>query len=511
MNRKSEIRDALGSIETNKPRPIPKRAHVINQTFAPPAPMEDWKELSTSEEGQPKPEDKSQVEMPPGKQPGGDEPEGNVPEGEMPGVDLPGGIQTEYISDARKKKRREKMVRSALQENRSLSDTTQDKLLQIHLADGWGKLAHGVTRQLKSPSRYGLKLVDVALIMTVYDRTIASVNAAMFAPISADDFRNETKMDEANIRCALKGLHEKTVLLKIKTGAINFWALNPHYFSLKEKGSLPPGKLPGGKLPARNAPGVKQGNLPGAEGGQTTRGQTSQTSGIHEGISTAKNLLKESKKESSLSSSDYPDDMRARWSRFQNAGYENKIKPEREIFEELFVRYGNEFFENCGRVVTYLEEKGTGKEGAAGRIHSPMIWIKDHWESNLASYRERKSKDAALEEAHAKKLELEAKTKVAQLETERTVEEELHADDAWNGKMDEAAERLLSILPGEGEFNAFVEEAVELSGYAHTRGLWKKSGWRQPLVRICVLEHFLKVEAGAMVSRVSLAAQQAIA
>ncbi len=499
MSKKSFLQTAIGAIEPSKPRSVQK-----------------FQNYSPLLEG----------EQPPGNLPGGNEPGGQIPTGMEPMSSQPGGKEPagnlyegdlqsssapERVYGAKGKKKRERMVQAALDGNHSLSSAVQETLLKLHLADGWGKQAHGITRQLKSPGRHGLKLVDVALIMTVFDRTIALVNPVAFAPISAEDFRTDTGMDESNIRLALNALVNRGALLKIKTGLINFWALNPHYFSLKGRGEQPPGNLPGGNYPAGNAPGVKQGNLPGESGGQTTRGQSGQSAENPKGISAAKNLLQESKKESSLGSGSFPEDLVQRWVSFEKAGYGSKAKNEREIFEELFLFHGAEVFENCGGVVEFLEKHGSGKEGEEGKIHSPMVWIRNHWKLNITRYQNWKAKEIALNEAHAQKVEKEAKAKADQAQKEKARIQQEQEEAQWQNDMNADADRFLAFYTSEAEINAFVEEAVEVDGNDYVRGFWRKSGWNSPIVRSCVISHFRKVVSGERVSGVQRQVTEEIA
>ena len=55
------------------------------------------------------------------------------------------------------------------------------------------------------------------------------------------------------------------------------------------------------------------------------------------GIFEPKNLIQESKKESSLVSENFPVDLVTRWINFEKTGLGQKVKNEREIFEELFL------------------------------------------------------------------------------------------------------------------------------------------------------------------------------
>jgi hypothetical protein len=97
-----------------------------------------------------------------------------------------------FISDSRRKKRRESEVHHALKNSHVLSAISQENLLQQMLEGGWGKFAHCMVRHFKAPRRYGHKIVDIALITTVYGRTIASISHVMFTAINVPEFVEET-------------------------------------------------------------------------------------------------------------------------------------------------------------------------------------------------------------------------------------------------------------------------------------------------------------------------------
>jgi len=44
------------------------------------------------------------------------------------------------------------------------------------------------------------------------------------------------------------------------------------------------------------------------------------------------------------------------------------------------------------------------------------------------------------------------------------------------------------------ELTAFIEEAVEKSQCTFTLNSWRRMGWKSPLVKDCVISHFLKLE-----------------
>ncbi|MBI2712764.1 MAG: hypothetical protein HYX41_07930 [Bdellovibrio sp.] len=421
-------------------------------------------------------------------------------EGQLPSMQSPA---VAFIFDQRRRKRREGEIKAALDGAPVLSQRAQDKLLQELLAGGWGRLAHCITRHFKAPGRYGHKMVDIALITTVYDRTIACVTPVMFAAISMPDFEDETGMNEANLRKALTHLQLKGVLLKIKISPrVIFWALNPHFFKIREQCKPTQVKSPQGKLPRGNPPCSEDGNLPCVNTGQTNPVQSPQTSGNQKEISDPKNPLKESKKESLLSSSEFPEDMLQRWSTFEAQGQESKVKKEREIFQRLFLRHQETFFRLCGRVVKFLEQHGTVKAGKEIQIHSPMSWLEDHWESNLALYLNWEAQKVALEEAHAKRLEREAIAAAELAEKQRREELARREEARWKEEQDAAALRFLSLYTQDGEVEAFSSEAVRQFGCIFTLDAWEKLGWEHPIVRTCVLNHFMAVERGNAITNI---------
>ncbi len=227
----------------------------------------------------------------------------------------------------------------------------------------------------------------------------------------------------------------------------------------------------------------------------------------------AKNLLQESEKESLLVAANYPEDLLIRWEKLQRLGLANKLKKEKEIFDLLFVQHGSAFYENCGKVVAFLESHGNGKEGKEGKegkVYCPMSWIQGHWELNLTRYRNWLSAQEDLNAAHAKRLEQDAKSKVAEVQKVSNFVEDQAREMAWQAKMNSAEERFLSVCSTEALIKTFVEEAIVATGCVFTRSCWERKGWRHPLVRSCVLEHFLKIELGEKTSSVFVSPNKAL-
>ena len=103
------------------------------------------------------------------------------------------------IVDHRRKKRRGKEIQAAVVNMSSLSSTVQQHLLGIHLKGGWGMFSHGMARHFKAPSRYGHKLVDLAILTTIHDRTVALVapHQVMFVALTIEDFVDDVGKGDA--------------------------------------------------------------------------------------------------------------------------------------------------------------------------------------------------------------------------------------------------------------------------------------------------------------------------
>lgn len=430
----------------------------------------------------------------------------NTDELPQPNLPRPTALQGDLASivEHRRKKRREKEISFALYALDSLSNSVQERLLKIHLTGGWGKFTHGMACHFKAPGRYGHKLVDIALLTTVYDHSVAQVNPVMFASLTVEEFEEETGMDGANIRKALKGLVKKGALMRIDaTPRLIFWALNPHYFVERKVSEQFRGDFTQGNSTQVTAPCDKKVDSPCDMTGQSNPGESYLNGENKKEISDAKNLLKESEKESSLGNGDFPKDMLERWSRLRKSGSVSKEKKEREIFQELFLKYQKPFFEYCGRVVEFLEKEGKGgKKSSDGAIHCPMLWIQDHWDSNLARYHNHLAKREKLSEAHADRIEKDMKeqARVAEEARLKAISEKEKAD--YAARMNAAADRFLSSYPSPEKIAAFAEEAMRVSPISYVQDGWKRFGWGSNTARTHVLEHFLKVESGERLTSV---------
>jgi hypothetical protein len=406
-------------------------------------------------------------------------------------------IQVHPGSERRRDAKRKKKIQSAIQVHGFLASTAQERLLGDHLSNGWGRLPHGITRKLKCPSQSGLRLVEIAVIMTVFDSTIARVNPTLFAAITGAEFEEQTGVDLRDIRRTLSILVSKGALLKLPAEGIIFWGLNPHFFTAKEQESSE-AKPPMGDSPMGNTPRDKRGKSPTVNGGKLTPGGSSLNTQNHAGITLAKNLNQESLKESLLSGENFPADMLFRWAEMKRRGQESKSLKEIEIFEVLHSSHKQSFFENCGRVVAYLEKCGSIKNGKTQIIHSPMVWLQGHWDMNLARFAEWNARQKSLEEKSAVSLSRGAKEAVA--EENQREEEKLNAE--FKAKWDSVADRFLSTYPDVDAINLFVQEAIECSGNGVVSSYCKCWGWKNAIVRQTVLEHFLKVESGERTTQV---------
>ncbi len=493
-NKPTSLKDVISAIQPGKPRILSPVAHKQPQ-FTAPQPVADlgWGRL------------------PQGKCTQGELPQGSLPEGELPQVPLPQGpspqpkdqpeqgaptqplrnehLEIEAAASAthRGKRRRETLASAAFAINSQLHPENQEQRVKEILSEGWGKLAHSVARQLKAPTRYGLKLVDVAVIVTVYDKTIAQVSPRMYAAISNQDFENETGMDSSNLRASLRTLVTRGVLTKITHKTLNLWGLNHLYFDPLRWGQSPQGKRTQGEPPQGDLRQTSWGNSPQVNLGQTTPLDGASSDCNYSVKVAPKNLLKESKKESLSCESVFPKDMKKRWSGFGTEGKFGNVTKEKEIFDELFVAYGNPFFQNCGKVIQFLESHGNGKAGDAGKVHSPMVYIRSHWEHNLNRYQAWVTRQQELQAVIAHKAHLEAQKRDQQDRQAIT-----EAQDEAEAAREEAAKQsalqsLLAKFPTAKGFNEFVTETIQRMGCEFTRNSWRTRGWESPLVRERVL------------------------
>jgi ATPase subunit of ABC transporter with duplicated ATPase domains len=187
--------------------------------------------------------------------------------------------------------------------------------------------------------------------------------------------------------------------------------------------------------------------------------------------------------------------METRWKKFERSGKFENSKKEREIFKELFIAHGKQFFDNCGKVVAFLEAQGTGKTGDEGKIHSPMVWIKGHWETNWTRYQNGLAKEQALKEAQAKKVEKDARKQAEEKKREEESEREKQKTLEWESKMEAATQRFLKVYQSENEVSTFAENVIQHFGCIYTRNSWSSQGWKSSLVKTFVISHFLKLEA----------------
>jgi len=111
--------------------------------------------------------------------------------------------------------------------------------------------------------------------------------------------------------------------------------------------------------------------------------------------------------------------------------------------------------------------------------------------------------EEALQEAHAQRMDGEARRQVEKADRARLQAEEERSEVASAVTKDAAALRLLALELSLEQFRIFVEEASEFyPGRDYIRRHYAQFGWDGAVVRNAVLEHFLKVENGERPSAV---------
>lgn len=337
-------------------------------------------------------------------------------------------------------------------------------------------------------------------ILLLIARYTLSFDERKTASLSKADIERYTRLQGKSILEALTSLLEKNLIIKIKGDQYTANQLGLVYdaetFETPTLKKQPEPKQSDSSK-SENSTGVK--NSPPDQKVTTPEG----TKGTHPADLKSTYFKESSSNDSSLSYK-FPEDMNARWKNFESVGKFSNSKKEREIFKNLFAAHGEEFFENCGKVVTFLEERGNGKTGEAGKIHSPMVWIDGHWERNFSQYKTWTLEQEALVTAHKLKSDQDATAKARQ-ETEEQEQKQRQAH------ADADTERFLSIYATEIAVNSFVEEVVKLSGCEYTQNAWKKLGWESPVVKSCAIAHFLKIEGNRLSDQTSVDRAQASA
>ncbi len=384
-------------------------------------------------------------------------------------------------------------IENAFDSASSLSIPVQSRLREALLAQGWGKCPHGFVRILKCPKRFGFKLADIAIVATVYDLSVAAVVPTYFVPLSAQEFQAATGMDLRDVRRILSDLCSRGILLKIALEGINFWALNPHFFTATEDENSPLGDFPLG-----NAPSVKKGHLPTGNPGEIAQGGSVSTSENQKENSVPKNLFQESLKESHLCA-EFPEDMLERWKRMSLSGSNPRVEKEKEIFKSMLKIHKQSFFQKCGRVISHLEKVGVTKDGKHQPIHSPISYIQNHWDINVVKFEEWDSNQRKKEEEAARRINQEAK---AIAEKRKQDESELKAAADKKDKLDSAAERFLELYHEVEQIKLFSLEALKIADSAYASSFYVRYGWKNHLVREVVLDHFLKCESGERITEI---------
>ncbi len=475
----TSLRDVIAAIQVAQPRLAPSPLQ--------PQPVSQWDEEVAL------PSDPVAKEIPP-HSPLVEAPENQVAGSSSPNPSVPCTAQPESLPQV-----------NPVPQQPTTTQDAQEQMLKEFLSGGWGKLAHTVTRQLKAPGRHSLKLVDVALIVTVYDQTIAQVNPRMFAAITNGDFTTETGMDHSNLRAGLRGLVSRGILLKVTRGQTNLWALNPLYFK-SQPGceGLRPEKKRGATVGQITPPSVGQitppsmGQITPPSVGQITPPLVDSNNWNHSGKFSAKNLSenprKESKKES-LSCETffpyeaYPPDLQERWRHFAQEGKTGHVKHERKIFQELLAKHGGAFAQHCGPVLQFLESQG--KEASAGeseKIHSPFAYLQNHWEQNLSRYRDWQKQQQELQANRARKAELERQGQ------ERESREQQQRQQAEQQAF--AKEQVVALILGElhtrfpeqAELERFVDGLIGEETSEMIYNSWKKFRWKSGMVQAHVVD-----------------------
>ena len=124
-----------------------------------------------------------------------------------------------------------------------------------------------------------------------------------------------------------------------------------------------------------------------------------------------------------------------------------------------------------------------------------MVWMAGHWELNFSRYQSWIANQQVLKEAQEQKAKQEAHKKIQAQKQEQAENVEKQEQAKRQAKMDADTQRFINAYPSESEVNAFVERAVQLSECQFTLNSWRNLGWESPVVRSCVISHFLEVEA----------------
>ena len=320
-----------------------------------------------------------------------------------------------------------------------------------------------------------LPKAEVKILLLIARFTI-SFDERRTAPLSKADIERYTLLQGKNILEALASLEKKNLIIKIKGDQYTSNQLGLSY------PTEPNEKEPLGEDTKSTYPQGIKGTYPPDL--KSTYPEGTKSTYFKESFS------KDSFKESLSNEIVFPDDMSARWQSFEKSGNVANAKKEREIFNFLFEEHKEEFFDHCGKVVTFLEQHGNGKPGEAGKVRCPMVWLNGHWKANFARYQAWKAQETAKEAPPAKDAQTEEQAKA-----DEQAKQKADVDSAKvQAKMEADTQRFLTRYPSEAERSVLVENAIQLAGCAFTLSSWKRQGWASPIVRSCVISHFLKTE-----------------
>jgi hypothetical protein len=321
-------------------------------------------------------------------------------------------------------------------------------------------------------------------ILLVIARYTVSFDGRKTAPLSKADFERYTRLQGKCILESLASLKEKNLIIKIKGDQYTSNQLGLRFDS--DTSDPPPPKGPQGEEQKGTHPTGKKGTCP----------EDQKSTHFKESFSNIRDSLS--------FEFIFPSDLEERWKEFEKKGSSPKAGKERAIFlkeysslTETDPTLGKQFFDNCGKVISFLEEHGNGKPGEEGKVRFPMIWIQGHWGSNFAYYQKALAEQQKAKEAQAKREAQEAERKTKEQEEEKARFREEAEKQERQAKIEADTKRFLSVYRSEAEVNAFIEKAIQLSGCEFTRNSWRNQGWDSPVVRCCVLSHFLKTEVGA--------------
>jgi hypothetical protein len=352
------------------------------------------------------------------------------------------------------------------------------------LSNGYTTLPNSILMELISGSH---TKAEIKIMLLTARFTISFKRET--APLSKADFVNYCCLQGSNVLDSVASLEKKNLIKKKKGDQYskNQLGLN---FEASLFDWLPPSNTPKKPTESPEAGPPEEQKPPQDENCSHPEGVKSLCpsgeKNSHFKRSSSNNNL-----ENSLSSDfRFPDDMNIRWENLEKSGIRGVSKNEREIFNEMFLKHGKQFFDLCGSVIQFLEEQGTGKPGENQKVHSPMIYIRNHWDINRSRYEAWLQKQELLKVAETartnqEKIALEQDNQ-ARLNKQKEEAKLLEAQ----SKRNQEIEGFLRTLPIENERMAFIEKAILESKNQFLHNSWTKSGWDSVLVQNYVLRYF---------------------